>query len=508
MQGFKYREKVGNLSTIPSKNIWYGSISIIIPSIFTYIFWFLTAKIAGPETVGIASSIASLVIIIATIDGLDMSLGMKRMLAIAISSKDFYKSKQILVSTVVFVCIIAVISSILIAIPSLRILEIIGIERQYTWIIIAMIFAQSLQYIFMEAIIAALKSKTLVIPFLVGSVARFPIFFGIYFLVNNITLATIIAFSSLLFITSISFGIYLVKMVRTSPKWSPQGFFSIVKGILVAGLSSWIPHTANVAGYWLGIIAVFSSQGSAEGGKFYISIGIFTITLFILTGITKVTHALVASIDKKEEQTALLLYYMKIAFVFSLPIATPLLYFSANFLGLMGEGFGSASATLSIFVISLPILIVSEMIYYFVYGLGDHRAVLYLGLVGNVPRIILYFLLSPILGINGAAVSFLIGSAVQFLASVKVRNTYNIALRFREYVTITLIPIIVGALLWAGHINFVISTIIIIVGSLLLYAKLALFTTEELRDIMYAILPRSIAERTYPVALKMMKKIQ
>jgi O-antigen/teichoic acid export membrane protein len=495
------------LSTIPSKNIWYGSISIIIPSIFTYIFWFLTAKIAGPETVGIASSIASLVIIIATIDGLDMSLGMKRMLAIAISSKDFYKSKQILVSTVVFVCIVAVISSILVAIPSLGILEIIGIDRQYTWIIIAMIFAQSLQYIFMEAIIAALKSKTLVIPFLVGSVARFPIFFGIYFLFNDFTYATIIAFSSLLFITSISFGIYLTRMVR-SPKWSIQGSLSIVKGILAAGLSSWIPHTANVAGYWLGVIAVFSSEGSAEGGKFYISIGIFTITLFILTGITKVIHALVASVNKKEEQSAFLLYYMKIAFVFSLPIATPLLFFSANFLGLMGEGFSSASETLSIFVISLPILIVSEMIYYFVYGLGDHRAVLYLGLVGNVPRIILYFVLSPIIGINGAAVSFLIGSVIQFFASIKVRNVYNIPLHFREYVTITSIPIIVGALLWTAHINFVISTIIIIVGSLLLYAKLALFTTEELRDIMYAILPQSIAERTYPVALKMMKKIQ
>jgi O-antigen/teichoic acid export membrane protein len=497
------------LSTIPSKNIWYASISIVIPSIFTYVFWFLIAKIAGPETVGIASSIASLVIIIATIDGLDMSLGMKRMLALAISSGDIYKFKQILVATVVFVSAVVIFSSILIAIPNLRILEIIGIDRQYIWIIIAMLFAQSFQYIFMEAIIASLHSKSLVIPFLLGSLARFPIFFGIYLFFNiTLTFATIIAFSLVLFITSISFGIHLVKIVRSQRRWNLQKFFSIVKDILAAGLSSWVPHTANVAGYWLGIIAVFSSQGSASGGKFYISIGVFTIILFGLTAITKVIHALIARINKKEDQDRFLLYYMKMAFIFSMPFASPLLFFSSDFLGLMGENFRSAAESLSIFIVSIPMVIISEMIYYFVYGMGDHRSVLFLGLTGNVPRIVFYFVLSPVLGINGAAVSFLIGSAVQLLASIKVQKTYRLPLQMRKYITLTSIPIILGLFLWIANINFVISTIIIIAGSLLFYVKFALFTTYDLHDIIHAILPISIAKRIYPALSKMMEKIR
>src|SRR5205823_6232010 len=112
--------------------------SIIVPSIFTYLFWFVTAKIIGAETVGIASAISSLVIIISTIDGLDMSLGMKRSLGLAISSGDIGRFKQILVSTVVFVSIIAAISAVLIVIPNLQILEILKIDRQYVWIILAM----------------------------------------------------------------------------------------------------------------------------------------------------------------------------------------------------------------------------------------------------------------------------------------------------------------------------------------------------------------------------------
>jgi O-antigen/teichoic acid export membrane protein len=297
-------------------------------------------------------------------------------------------------------------------------------------------------------------------------------------------------------------------IIGQSPRVKPEKFFSTVKDTLAAGLSSWIPHTANVAGYWLGIIAVFSSEGAASGGKFYISLGIFTITLFVLTGITKVTHALIALIDKKEQQDTFLLHYMRVTFIFSLPFAIPLLFFSADFLGLMGQEFRSAGQSLSIFIISLPLLIISELIYYFVYGLGDHKSVLFIGLVGNIPRIIFYFILSPILGINGAAVSFLIGSATGLLASIKIRNTYKIPLEFRKYVTLTGIPIILGVSLWILNVNYLISTIIIIIGSFLGYIRLYLFTTNELHEIVYAIMPGNLAQRTYSIIEKIIKKIQ
>jgi O-antigen/teichoic acid export membrane protein len=491
-----------------SKNIWFTSISIIVPSVFTYLFWFVTAKITGAEAVGIASSISSLVIIIATIDGLDMSLGMKRSLGLAISAGDIGRFKQILVSTVVFVSMIAAISSILIAIPNLQLLEVLKIDRQYAWIIIAMIFGMSFQYIFSEALIAALRSKDLVMPFLWGSLSRFPILFGALFLFNAPTIGTVIAFSSLIFITAALFGVYSIKIFRASKVRITENMYSNIKNVLKAGLSSWIPHTANVCGYWLGVITVFSTQGAANGGKYYIAIGIFMVILFIVVGITKVTHALIASIDKEEQQTKFLFYSMKIAFMFTMPIATPLLFFSKDFLGIMGKEFSSAAGSLSIFMASVPMVIISEMVYYFVYGKGDHKSVLYLGLMGNVPRVILYFALGPLLGINGAAVSYLVGSVIQLVWSAKVLgNRHLLEVEFKKYAVLTLIPIIIGVTLWLINLNFMMSTVIVFVGSFIVYIKIHLFADRELHDLLFAGLPKSIAVKSYPVISKIIQRI-
>jgi O-antigen/teichoic acid export membrane protein len=490
------------------KNIWYTSISTLIPSTFAYLFWFVTAKMYGAETIGVASTIASLVIIIATINVLDMHLGMKRSLGIAISSGDIGRFKQILTSTVVFVSIIVIISMVLIVIPNLKILEMLRIDRQYTWILIAMILAQAFQYIFIEALISALRSKNLVMPLLLGSLSRFPILFGVAYLFNTSTMETIIAFSSTVFISTAFFAIYSIKIFRGSQVRATENLCSNIMHILRVSVSSWIPNILYIFGYLFGIITVFSVVGAAEGGKLYIVMGTFIIILFIVNSINKVTHSLVAGLNNNEQQTTYLSYSMKVAFIFTMPLAMPLLFFANNFLGIVNKEFSSAASAMSIFMISLPMVIISEMVYYFVYGRGDQKSVLFLGLTGNIPRVVLYFFLSPILGINGAALAFLVGSVTQFVLSVKVGNKHSISMQFRKYIILTTIPLTIGFLTWLVNINFVISTIIIFIGSFLLYIRLHMFTDTELHNLIYAGLPASQANKVYPIASKVMQKIK
>lgn len=57
----------------PKKNVFFTSMGLFLPSIFTYIFWFIVAKINGPESVGITSTIVSFVIILTTIFSFDRS---------------------------------------------------------------------------------------------------------------------------------------------------------------------------------------------------------------------------------------------------------------------------------------------------------------------------------------------------------------------------------------------------------------------------------------------------
>jgi hypothetical protein len=153
-------------------------------------------------------------------------------------------------------------------------------------------------------------------------------------------------------------------------------------------------------------------------------------------------------------------------------------------------------------------VIISEIVYYFVYGRGDQKSVLFLGLTGNIPRIVLYFLLSPILGTNGAALAYLVGSVTEFVLSVKVGKKHSFSMQFRKYIILTTIPLTIGFLTWLVNINFVICTIIIFIGSFLLYIKLHMFTDTELHNLVYAGLPESIANKIYPVASKIMHKIK
>ena len=463
----------------------------------------------GAEAIGFASSIAALVDIIATITVLDMSLGMKRPIGIAISSGDLGKFKQILSSTILFVAIITIISVIIITVTNLRIPQFLGFDSQYIGIIIAMVFAMSFRYIFMEALIASFRSKELTLPFLFGSLLRFPILFALLYFLKGVTLATVLAYSSMIFISAGFFGFYSIKIFygRTLVK-ATGNIVPNIKTILKAGLSSWIPHVINVLGYQLGILTILNFGGGAsEAGKFYIPIGIFTVVLFIVTGMSKVAHPLVASMTTQKRQISFMSYSMKLAFIFTMPITAPLLFFADDFLGLMGREFASDGDVLSILIISVPLVIIYELVYYFLYGKGYNKEILYLGLYGNIPRITLYFLLSPLLGAVGTALGWLIGSSIQFIFTIKVAKQHSLSLEYRKYIILTAIPLTIGSITWIINMQFAISTIIIIFGSLLLYIKLRLFADTELNDLLYAGFPDNIAKKIYPVTLKIIHLI-
>jgi O-antigen/teichoic acid export membrane protein len=495
------------VNTNISKNILFTSISNVLPSIFTFVFWLVTARIAGAEAIGLVSAIASFTIIVASIDVLDMSLGMKRQLGIAISLGDFGRFKQILSSTIIFVAMMVVFSTVLLLIPNLRILEAINIDRQYIWIIIPMIAAWAFQHVFSEALVAALQSKKLIIPMLLGVLSRFPILIVAIYLFNAPGIETLLAYSSFLFISTTIYSVYIIEIFRKTSVRAIQNFRSNIKLVLSAGLASWIPHMISILGSQLAIISVFSIEGAVEGGKFYLPMAIYTLTLFIVVGINRVSHPLIAGMGAIKQQTDFLAYNMKVAFMFTMPIAASLLFFPSEFLGFMGNEFSSEASTLSIFMVSVPFSIISEMVYYFMYGRGKNKTVLRLGLASNVPRIILYFLMVPLFGSTGAALAYLVGTLASFVLSTRIIRDLSLIRNYQNYMVLTAIPLAIGLATWSIDLQYVISTIIILFGSLLAFIRLGLFRSTELRNILYTGLPKKTAEKVYPRLSKIMDRI-
>ena len=138
---------------------------------------------------------------------------------------------------------------------------------------------------------------------LIGSLLRFPVFGLALVLFNHKDLTTvfsyyILSYYILSFITVILSFLYTIRDLHF--KDPIRNLLSDFFSILRISISSWIPNVINVCGFWLGIIIVFSLNGSQQGGRFYIAVGIFSVILFISSGISKVTFMELFKMSKKE----------------------------------------------------------------------------------------------------------------------------------------------------------------------------------------------------------------
>jgi O-antigen/teichoic acid export membrane protein len=444
--------------------------------------------------------------ILVTIDVMNMSVGMKRDIGIACASKDLRRIKKVLHAVVVCVSAVFALTAIIIGIPNFGVVNALGIGTQYILIIIVMLYSMALQQVFSEALVALMRSKDTMLPLLVGSIARIPILLVIIAFFDRTEFGVVIAYSSMLVISTPLLAIYLIKSIRGSLEMV-SGTGVSVRQLLKSSMAGWVPQIIRVLGSQLGVVAIFAIGGALEAGRFYVPMSIFLVALFIVTGINRVSHSLIAGLSSMEAQKSYFIYFTRMAFMFTMPITTPLVFFAGDFLSLIGDEFNVSATALIILMLSLPVVIVSEMLYYFAYGRGDNKLVLYLGLVGNIPRTILYFVLVPILGVNGAALAYVIGSISQAMLSVKFIRSYELRLQYKKYVLLTLIPLAIGSLVWILHINYIISSAIMLIGSSFVYVKIGLFTQNELRNIIFASLPQRVAESIFPRLSSILQKV-
>ncbi|MDF0681303.1 MAG: polysaccharide biosynthesis C-terminal domain-containing protein [Candidatus Nitrosocosmicus sp.] len=485
------------------KNILYASLSTFIPALFTFLFWFVTAKYVGPDAIGYASTFASISMVLSGFVLYDTNLGMKRYLGIAYAHGDLQQFKNILISTLLFSLVTMSIISIFLVLNG-QILNFMGVKQEFIWPILLLLPILSLQLLFSEALISSLKSKNLLIPQIIGSLIRFPILFIFIFYIDSAIIGTIIAYSSFFFVCALLYSLDLYRFLKS---YSVQlnDFVSNIKEIISTGLSSWLPHIISIIGSQLSIITIFAVQGAIEAGIFYLPMAIFTITLFIVTGITRVGHPLIAGMESRSLQSDFVLRSMKIALVITIPISTPLLIFPAEFLGILGQEYSTSGGTLSLFMLGLPLSIVSEIFYYYEYGMGRKTLLLKLGLASNVPRVMLYFLLIPGFGQMGAALAFTAGSLIQVIYSWSLAKRDNIRLLNKRYIYITILPYMVAILIWLTNMHFVISSFLIILISFILYIRFHFITDQGVRFMLNILLPTNLAKKAIPLTSKIVK---
>lgn len=478
------------------KNIWFTSIHRFVPYVTSFLFWFIAAKIAGPEILGIVSTFYSLLILMSGILMFDVFLGMKRYLGISQSAENFSQSKEIVVSSILFVTSSLAIFLILLYLPYFNIIGSIGIDKEYSWLFLILLPVFSFYTLFSETLISLLKSRSLLNPILFGSILRFPLLILFIYIIYFPSIGTIIAYFSTFFVSAFCYGYELHKYLKKY-YFSWKESIKFVKVIFASGFTSWLPHIINVLGSQLALITVFTVAGASEAGKFYLPLAIFTLTLFIVNSITRVSHPLVAGMASSEKQSSFVLYSIKIAFLITMPVSVGFLLFPGDFLGIIGNEYQSASTALAIFMISLPFSILTEIVYYYAYAKGDNKPLLLLGLSGNLPRVFLYFLLVPVLGLNGSAIAYAIGTGIQMIFSIKLAKSYSMKLEPKFYVIVSSIPIIIGSPFVILDLNFIGSIIAILFITTILYIKLSYIKKKEIHLVIYSIFSKNQAGRLY-----------
>ena len=182
----------------------------------------------------------------------------------------------------------------------------------------------------------------------------------------------------------------------------------------------------------------------------------------------------------------------KISLIAFLPITMSLIPFSENILHLFGPDYGMGGLTLEILLFSMMPLTVVGGIRILVYAYGNYRQVLAIGIGTSIPRILLYFILVPLYGSEGAGLSFTIGSIIGFIVSLIIAKKIGMKLFWKELFMILVIPLVLSFSFSYFEINFVVGIIISVLLSYILYAKLKILTKEDVDDFIL-ILPNNLA---------------
>jgi len=469
-------------------NILSVYFSSLIPAALTFLFWVLAANLTNSETIGIVATITSFTMILGAISNFDVAVGMKRLLGKSIAEKDFPTFKRIASTSSVFVlftsiCILAILLN-----PFFDFLNLTGIEKKFIPIIITIVIGNALQQVFRQTLISSLKSHLILIPATISSITRFPILFAFFALFYDPVLSVAISYSVFYaLICAALFGIVFFNLRRINAP-----FFHRTRNnlslIIHASLPRWFPQIIHVVGSQIGILAIFSLQGPAEAGFYYIPFAIFNV-LFLVTGaVNQVSYPVLSGIVELEKQKHFLRRTLKLAFLGTLPFSAIMFFYAGPILSIFGKEFSAASDVLFILLASFPIAIIAEGVYFLFYARGEYRTILFLGLSGNVPRIILYFILVPLYGASGGALAFVIGTIAQTILTIIFMEKIKIRLQYPTFVIVSIIPFALGFLFEYSKIGLM-GAIPIFIFSFLLYLRLGILKEKDLIDILKTLFP-------------------
>ncbi len=466
----------------------------LVPAALTYIFWLIVANHAGAETVGTVVALGSLAMILSSMAGLEVAIGMKRFLGKAVADNNLLVFKQIFASSMLIIAGTTTATLLIMLHPFFDILGRVGIKEQFLPVIVIIVVSNVLINMLVNGLISALKSKLMIIPYIISSSGRFPVLFLLFTLLEVSEMNVAWAYSSHYVVLSVILAGVMFYALR---KISGRLFADLknnTKLVLEGSLSKWLPQIVGVIESSLATLTIFSLKGALETGLYYISFAIFSIISMIPSAINMVSHPVMSGMDT-ERQKEFLSKSLKFGFLVTMPIAAVAYYYSEPILTVFGKEFSVSTDILSILLISLPMAIIMDGCFYLLFARGNYRNLLYLGFSVNATRMVAYFMLVPVYGGIGSAIAYVIGSVIQLSMTIILVRKEKLKIDYRVYCIVGAIPFGIGYLLKIAEIGFG-DFAILVIASLIAYSCLRLINESEIEIILAVMMPPEKAHTT------------
>jgi stage V sporulation protein B len=470
------------------KGVIYLYIEAITMLFSGYIYWLILSKIIDPSSIGIASTIIALATIIFSFASMGVTGGIQRYIANGIAEKKFDKVKGMIHSSLLITGIGVLFSSLIIFILRDPISSYFDIRFEYILLSIALFIFLVYAALLKAIIIPSLRVKVIAMASLVSTIIKFTITILLVGLGYGV-LGIIFGVLAYPFISTLIFAFAIRKNIYKNV--SELKFFLSAKEILIASFTFWIPAIITTIGSQLGTISVFLVVGSTNAGIYFIAFSIITGIMAIISVLSSIAYPAISTLRDGKKRAAWRL--IKISLILTIPISNILLFYSEAVLALFGSSYQSGSSSLQILSLSSLPTAISIGIGVLLYSYGDNRRFLLLGLFTSVPRVLLYFVFAPSLGGDGAALSFLLGSVSGAGISLVFAKKIGFKLNYKQIFSLFIIPILIAIPLKYIDIHPVISILVILIFSYIVFVLLKLIDSQD-RDDILKILPSKIVK--------------
>lgn len=477
-----------NLFKILRASFWLY-ISNIINNLCGFLYWMVISYITSASTVGIISAIVGFASLISGILKFGTDASSLRFYGKAIGENNKFKLSKYFWS--IFLYFLTIYGSVFVCVFFLAVtgLEIGGLKT-HMLMFSSIFILLSITICTNALVISLLRTDVHLLATVIGNALKFSV--GITLVLSGYGwIGALIGYmcpNIVRLIVTLTFSLRIVirKLVFS---------LNALRDVLIAGFASWLPSIISLLGRWLGVLVVFGVAGAVQTGYYYIAFAIANVILMIARSMLNLLLPVLSGMVNGRKYATFRV--LKISSAFMFPMAVFFMFYPFLPLSILGKEYVNASLYLSVFLLSSLPIVIGSSVNSLIYAYGYYKLVLILGLAANVPRIAFYYLLVPIYGGLGAAISFTLGSFSEFITALIISRKVNFYINFKDLIVIAGAPLIPATLSYLLNLPWLVSGILILGSCLICYPSLKVISRSDLKEVSKAFLDEEKVNRLY-----------